>query len=226
MTIPAKLNRDQMAWRVAQDIPGGASVNLGIGMPEMVANHVALGRQIVFHSENGILGMGPVAAPGEEDFDLVTAGKKPVTVIPGASYFDSALSFAMIRGGHLDIAVLGAFQISSTGDLANWSTGESGVTPAVGGAMDLAVGARRVFVLTTHTTRDGAPKIVEACTYPLTAAGIVTTVFTDLAVIDLGPDGPVVREMVDGLDMDGLQSLTGTKLKPAPDCGILTAPAL
>ncbi len=166
MTIQGRLNRNQMAWRVAREIPAGASVNLGIGMPEMVANHVTPDLEVLFQCENGILGMGPVAAPGKEDFDLVTAGKKPVTVVPGAAYFDSALSFAMIRGGHIDIAVLGAFQISRTGDLANWSTGEAGATPAVGGAMDLAQGAKRVFVLTAHTTRDGTPKIVEACTYP------------------------------------------------------------
>ncbi|NQV83092.1 MAG: 3-oxoacid CoA-transferase subunit B [Rhodospirillales bacterium] len=225
-TILNRLNREQMAWRAAQDIAGGAYVNLGIGMPEMVANHVTPERQVVFHSENGILGLGPVAAKGAEDFDLVTAGKKPATVLPGAAYFDSALSFAMIRGGHLDIAVLGAFQVSRTGDLANWSTGNASVTPAVGGAMDLAQGARRVFVLTTHTDRDGAPKIVEACTYPLTATAIVTTVYTDLAVIDITPDGPVVRELIGGLDMDGLQALTGPRLTPAADFRVLTAPVL
>ncbi len=226
MTVTTKLNRDQMAWRVARDIPAGACVNLGIGMPEMVANHVDPDREVIFQCENGILGMGPVAAPGEEDFDLVTAGKKPVTVVPGACYFDSALSFAMIRGGHIDIAVLGAFQVSHSGDLANWSTGDASATPAVGGAMDLAQGAKRVFVLTTQTTRDGAPKIVEACTYPLTGSGIVTTVFTDLAVIDLGPDGPVVREMIDGLDLDALQALSGTRLTLGADYKVLTAPGL
>ena len=226
MTVPGKLNRDQMAWRVARDIPGGAVVNLGIGMPEMVANHVDPGREVIFHCENGILSMGPVAAQSEEDFDLITAGKKPVTVVSGASYFDSSLSFAMIRGGHIDIAELGAFQISRTGDLANWSTGEPGVIPAVGGAMDLAQGARQVFVLTTHTTRDGAPKIVEACTYPLTGTGNVTTVYTDLAVIDITEGGPVVREMVDGLDLEGLQALTGTRLALDPDCKPLAPPVL
>ena len=219
-------DRNQMAARAAQELQDGWYVNLGIGMPEMVANHVSVDRQVVFHSENGILGLGPVAVAGEEDFDLVTAGKKPATVLPGAAYFDSALSFAMIRGGHLDIAVLGAFQVSRTGDLANWSTGEATVTPAVGGAMDLAQGAKRVFVLTTHTDRNGAPKIVETCTYPLTGTAIVTTVFTDLAVIDITPDGPVVRELVDGLDRDALQALTGTQLTLAADCGVLTAPAL
>jgi len=226
MTVPGSLSRDQMAWRVARDIPGGAAVNLGIGMPELVANHVAADQEIIFHCENGILGMGPMAAPGEEDFDLVTAGKKPVTVLPGAAYFDSALSFAMIRGGHIDTAVLGAFQISRTGDLANWSTGEPGVTPAVGGAMDLGVGARRVFILSTHTTRDGTPKIVEACTYPLTGTGIVSAVYTDLAVIDMTEDGPVVREMIEGLKIDALQALSGTRLALSPDCAVLSAPDL
>jgi len=229
MTAPAKLNCDQMAWRVAQAIPGGSYVNLGIGMPEMVANHMPEDRQVIFHCENGILGMGPVAAPGEEDFDLVTAGKKPVTAIAGAAFVDSADSFAMIRGGHLDIAVLGAFQISASGDLANWSTGDKGTTPAVGGAMDLAQGARAVFVITEHTTRDGAPKIMPECTYPLTGAGVVTTVFTDLAVIDIckdgGEDGPVVREMVAGLSFDDLQALTGAALTLDPDCKPLSAPA-
>ena len=163
---------------------------------------------------------------GEEDFDLITAGKKPVTVVQGAAYFDSVLSFAMIRGGHIDIAVLGAFQVSAQGDLANWSTGDAAATPAVGGAMDLAQGAKRVFVLTTHTTRDGAPKIVETCAYPLTAAGIVTTVYTDLAVIDMAEDGPVVREMVEGLSFDDLQARSGTPLTRGADVKPLCAPAL
>ncbi len=220
------LSRDQMAWRVAGDIPGGAVVNLGIGMPELIANHLPRDRQIIFHCENGILGMGPVAKAGEEDFDLVTAGKKPVTVIPGAAFFDSADSFAMIRGGHIDIAVLGAFQVSETGDLANWSTGEKGATPAVGGAMDLAQGAARVFVITRHTTKDGAPKLVRECTYPLTAAGVVTTVFTDLAIIDVTPNGLIVREMLDGMTLIDLQAATGAKLTLDPGCKPLTAPVL
>lgn len=223
--IPGKLNRDQMAWRVAQAIPGGSYVNLGIGMPEMVANHLAADRQVIFHCENGILGMGPVAAPGEEDFDLITAGKKPVTAIPGAAFFDSADSFAMIRGGHLDIAVLGAFQVSATGDLANWSTGDAATTPAVGGAMDLAQGARAVFVITEHTAKDGTPKIMPQCTYPLTGIGVVTTVFTDLAVIDIDKDGPVVREMVEELSFDDLQARTGAALTLSPGCTPLRAPA-
>ncbi len=224
--VPGRLNREQMAWRLARDIPGGAYVNLGIGLPEMVANHMAPDRQIIFHCENGILGMGPVAAPGEEDFDLVTAGKKPVTALPGAAFFDSADSFAMIRGGHIDIAVLGAFQVSATGDLANWSTGSPGTTPAVGGAMDLAQGASKVFVITEHTTKDGEPKIMPECTYPLTGSGVVTAVFTDLAVIDISADGPVIREMVEGLGFDGLQARTGARLALDADCKPLTAPAL
>ena len=222
--ISGKLNRDQMAWRVAQNIPGGSYVNLGIGMPEMVANHLPDDRQVIFHCENGILGMGPVAAPGEEDFDLVTAGKKPVTAVAGAAFFDSANSFAMIRGGHLDIAVLGAFQISAAGDLANWSTGDAGTTPAVGGAMDLAQGARDVFVITEHTTKDGAPKIMPQCTYPLTGAGVVTVVFTDLAVIDVTAKGLEVRELVEDLSFEELQQRTGASLSPGPDIRPLTAP--
>ena len=223
------LSRDQMAWRVAQAIPDGATVNLGIGMPERVANHMVPDRQIIFHSENGILGMGPEAAAGEEDFDLTTAGKKPVTVIPGAAFFDSADSFAMIRGGHIDIAVLGAFQVSQTGDLANWSMdktgGEKGVIPAVGGAMDLAQGARRVFVITGHTTRDGVPKIVRECTYPLTGAGVVTAIYTNLAVIGVTRDGLIVREMLERLSFNDLQARTGAKLTLDPGCKPLSAPA-
>ncbi len=224
-SVPKGLSRDQMAWRVAQAIPGGATVNLGIGMPERVANHLPSDRQIIFHCENGILGMGPEAAVGEEDFDLVTAGKKPVTVIPGAAFFDSADSFAMIRGGHIDIAVLGAFQVSETGDLANWSTAEKGATPAVGGAMDLAQGARHVFVITGLTTRDGEAKIVRECTYPLTGAGVVTAIYTDLAVIDVTREGLIVREMLERLSFDDLQALTGAKLTLDPGCKPLTAPA-
>ncbi|MCH7550870.1 MAG: CoA transferase subunit B [Proteobacteria bacterium] len=229
---PGGLTRDQMAWRVAKDIPGGSYVNLGIGMPELVARHLPQGkegaqgkegdvRQIVFHSENGILGMGPPPPQGEEDFDLISAGKKPATVIPGSAFFDSADSFAMIRGGHIDIAVLGAFQVSESGDLANWTTG--GV-PAVGGAMDLAQGARQVFVITTHTTKKGEPKIVRECTYPLTGAGVVTVVFTDLAVIEVTPRGLEVRELVEGLSFEELQQRTAARLSPGPDIRPLTAP--
>ena len=216
-----RLDRDQMAWRVAQEIPDGAYVNLGIGMPEMVANHLPRDREIVFHCENGVLGMGPAPAPGEEDYDLITAGKKPTTMIPGGAYFDSSDSFAMIRGGHLDIAVLGAFQVSKTGDLANWSTGG---LPAVGGAMDLAAGAKRVFVMMAHVAKTGAPKIVRACTYPLTGIRVVTTIFTDLAVVDVTENGLEVREMAAGLSFDELQGETGATLKLAATWRPLTAP--
>ena len=211
----AALSRPQIAWRIAQDIPGGAYVNLGIGMPELVANHLPADREIVFHCENGILGMGPTPPVGEEDYDLINAGKKPVTMVAGGSYVHHADSFAMIRGGHLDICVLGAFQVSATGDLANWSTGGADALPAVGGAMDLAVGAKRVFVMTTHCTKTGEPKIVERCTYPLTGVGVVTTLYSDLAVIDVTADGLSVREMVEGLAFEQLQARTGARLRLA-----------
>jgi len=235
------LSREQMAWRVAQDIPSGAFVNLGIGMPEMVANHLpqdahgdaqrdangdAKGsRQIVYHCENGILGMGPLPKPGEEDFDLITAGKKPVTAVDGAAFFDSAESFAMIRGGHIDIAVLGAFQVAENGDLANWSTGAPGAFPAVGGAMDLAAGCRQVFAIAEHTTKQGEAKLVRRCTYPLTGLKVVTRVFTDLAVIDVDKSGFVVREMIAGLTFEALQAKTGAALTLRNDWKPLKAPA-
>lgn len=221
-----RLSRRQIAWRVAQDIPDGAYVNLGIGMPEMVSDHLPEDREIIFHSENGILGMGPAPAPGEEDYDLINAGKKPVTMLPGGAYFHHTDSFAMIRGGHIDICVLGAFQVSATGDLANWSTGAPGAVPAVGGAMDLAVGAKRVFVMSDHTTRDGAPKLVERCTYPLTGLGVVSAVYTDLAVIDVTDEGLVVRELIGDMEFDELRGLTGAPLRLADDWRPLAAPDL
>jgi 3-oxoadipate CoA-transferase beta subunit len=224
MTISERLSRNQMAWRAARAIPDGAVVNLGIGLPELVANHVEAEQEIIFHSENGILGMGAVADKEEEDFDLVSAGKNPVTIVPGAAFFDSVLSFAMIRGGHIDIAILGAFQVSRFGDLANWSTDDPHVTPAVGGAMDLASGAKKVFVLMKHTTRDGMPKIVESCTYPLTGPRAVSTIFTDLAVIDINERGPIVREMISGIDLKTLQAQSGTQLILDPNCGVLKSP--
>jgi 3-oxoadipate CoA-transferase, beta subunit len=223
---PNTLNREQMAWRVAQDIASGAFVNLGIGMPEMVANHLPEGREIIYHCENGILGMGPLPRPGEEDFDVVTAGKKPVTTVAGAAFFDSAESFAMIRGGHIDIAVLGAFQVAANGDLANWSTGAPGAFPAVGGAMDLAAGAAQVFVIAEHVTKQGEAKLVERCTYPLTGLGVVTRVFTDLAVIDVTREGFLVREMVEGLSLEALQAKTGAALTLKNDWKPLKAPAV
>ena len=221
-----RLSRRQIAWRVAQDIPDGAYVNLGIGMPEMVSDHLPEDREIIFHSENGILGMGPAPAPGEEDYDLINAGKKPVTMLPGGAYFHHTDSFAMIRGGHIDICVLGAFQVSATGDLANWSTGAPGAVPAVGGAMDLAVGAKRVLVMSDHTTRNGAPKLVERCTYPLTGLGVVSAVYTDLAVIDVTGEGLVVREFIGDMEFDELRGLTGAPLRLADDWRPLAAPDL
>ena len=224
--MTGKLTRRQIAWRVAQDIAEGSYVNLGIGQPEMVANYVPKDREIVFHSENGILGMGPQPDPSAEDEDLINAGKKPVTMVPGGAYFHHADSFAMIRGGHIDICVLGAFQVGVNGDLANWSTGGPDSIPAVGGAMDLAVGAKKVFVMTDHCTKTGDPKIVERCTYPLTGIGVVTTVYTDLAVIDVTRDGFVVREYLDGIGFDELERRTGAPIRLANDWRHLTAPEL
>ncbi|HEX8602265.1 MAG TPA: CoA transferase subunit B [Pseudoduganella sp.] len=207
-----KMSRDAMAKRVAQDIHEGAYVNLGIGLPTMVANYLPPDREIFLHSENGLLGMGPAPAPGEEDEDLINAGKQPVTLLQGGAYFHHGDSFAMMRGGHLDICVLGAFQVSGTGDLANWHTGAPDAIPAVGGAMDLAIGARQVFVMTDHQTKSGESKIVEQCSYPLTGIGCVNRIYTDLAVIDVTADGLVVREMVEGLTFEELQKRTGAPL--------------
>src|SRR5947208_4038228 len=203
-----KLNRDQMAARVAKDIPEGAYVNLGIGLPTMVANHLPKGLEVFLHSENGLLGMGPAPAPGEEDYDLINAGKQPVTLLPGGAYFHHADSFAMMRGGHLDICVLGAFQVSAIGDLANWHTGAPDAIPAVGGAMDLAIGAKRTFVMMEHLTKSGESKIVERCTYPLTGIACVSRIYTDLAVLDETPKGLKVIETFNGLRFDELRSLT------------------
>nr|WP_299953439.1 3-oxoacid CoA-transferase subunit B [uncultured Modestobacter sp.] len=210
-----------MARRVARDIPDGAYVNLGIGMPILVGDVVGPDKEIVYHSENGILGMGPAPAPGEEDRELINAGKQPVTLLPGGSYFHHTDAFVMMRGGHIDISVLGAFQVSESGDLANWITDLATMPPAVGGAMDLAVGAKRVLVMTTHTTRDGRPKLLPRCTYPLTAARVVDRVYTDLAVLDVGPAGLVVREMAPGLTRAELQSVTAARLTFADDVGEL-----
>ncbi|GAA5235285.1 CoA transferase subunit B [Verticiella sediminum] len=210
-----KLDRNQMAARVARDIPDGAYVNLGIGLPTLVANHLPADREIILHTENGLLGMGPAPEKGKEDWDLINAGKQPVTALPGASFFHHADSFAMMRGGHLDICVLGAFQVSATGDLANWHTGAPDAIPAVGGAMDLAIGARQVFVMMEHLTKQGVSKIVEACTYPLTGVGCVSRVYTDLAVLDITPEGVRVVEHIPDLSFDELQKLTGITLLPA-----------
>ena len=208
-----RLNRDHIAARVARDIPEGAYVNLGIGLPTLVANHLPSDRDIFLHSENGVLGMGPAPAAGTEDYDLINAGKQPVTILPGACFFHHADSFAMMRGGHLDFCVLGAFQVSVAGDLANWHTGAPDAIPAVGGAMDLAIGAKQVFVMMEHLTKSGQSKIVERCTYPLTGLGCVNRIYTDLAVLDVTPGGLTVREMVDGLAFEELVRLTGVALK-------------
>ena len=221
-----RLDRSQVAWRIAQDIPDGSYVNLGIGQPELVANYLPLGVEIILHSENGILGMGPDPGPNERDFDLVNAGKKPVTLLPGGSFFHHADSFAIVRGGRLDLCVLGAYQVGANGDLANWSTGAADAIPAVGGAMDIAVGAKRCVVMTEHTTRDGAAKLVAACTYPLTAVGVVKTVYSDLAVVDLDADGFVVREIAPGVTIEELRAKTGAALRVAPTCGTIGAPSL
>ena len=221
-----KLTRRQVAWRIAQDIDEGNYVNLGIGQPELVANFIPEGREIVFHSENGILGMGPEPGANEVDYALINAGKKPVTMLPGGSFFHLADSFGMIRGNHIDICVLGAFQISEKGDLANWSTGGPDAVPAVGGAMDLAVGARLVFVMTAHNTKNGAAKIVRECTYPLTGPGVVNTIYSDIAVIDFTPDGLVVREKVAGISFDELQARTEARIGGQASCGELSAPEI
>jgi len=207
-----KLDRNAMAARVARDIPEGAYVNLGIGLPTLVANHLPAGRDIFLQSENGILGMGPAPASEDEDWDLINAGKQPVTLLTGGAYFHHADSFAMMRGGHLDICVLGAFQVSATGDLANWHTGAPDAIPAVGGAMDLAIGAKATFVMMEHLTKSGEPKIVERCTYPLTGVGCVRRIFTDLAVIEVTPAGLRAIEWVDGLSFEALQGLTAAPL--------------
>ena len=210
-----RLTRDQMAARVARDIPGGAYVNLGIGLPTTVANHIPAEREVFLHSENGILGMGPAPAPGEEDWDLVNAGKQPVTLLTGGAFFHHADSFGMMRGGHLDICVLGGFQVSAGGDLANWHTGAPDAIPAVGGAMDLAIGARRVFVMMEHQTKSGEHKIVPRCSYPLTGVGCVSRIYTDLAVIDVTPQGLVAIEWVEGLSFEQLCAMTGAPLARA-----------
>ena len=218
-----RLTPAQMAWRAAQDIEDGAYVNLGIGLPVMVARFQPEGRQAIFHTENGILGFGAAPAPGEEDWDLINAGKKAVTVRPGTAFFDHADSFAMVRGGHLDVAILGAYEVAQNGDLANWSTGRGGI-PAVGGAMDLVHGARRVAVITDHVTRDGAPKLVEACSLPLTGLACVTRIYTSFAVIDINAGRFMLREKLPGLTFDDLQAVTGATLHVKGPIAELTAP--
>jgi len=207
-----KWSKTQMAARVARDIEDGMVVNLGIGMPTLVANHIDVTREVMMHSENGVIGFGPAPAPGEEDYDLINAGKEPVTLLPGGCFFHHADSFAMMRGGHIDVCVLGAFQVAANGDLANWHTGSPDAIPAVGGAMDLAIGARRTWVMMEHTTKSGEPKIVDRCSYPLTGLGCVSRIFTDLAVIDVTPGGLRVVDVVPGLDFDALQRRTGVAI--------------
>jgi 3-oxoadipate CoA-transferase beta subunit len=209
-----KRSKDELAQRIAQDIPDGSYVNLGIGMPTKVANHIPADREIVLQSENGILGMGPAPAAGLEDYDLTNAGKQPVTLLPGGSYFHHADSFAMMRGGHLDICVLGAFQVSATGDLANWSTGEPGAIPAVGGAMDLAVGAKSTWVMMDLLTKTGESKVVKACTYPLTGLACVKRIYTELCTLECTAQGLRLIDVVDGLSHAALEAIVGLPIAP------------
>jgi 3-oxoadipate CoA-transferase beta subunit len=209
-------SREQMAARAAQDIPNGSYVNLGIGIPELVARFVPPGRVFIYHTENGLLGMGPPPPPGSEDPELINAGKKPVTTLPGASFFHHADSFAMIRGGHIDVCVLGAMQVSARGDLANWSTGAADAIPAVGGAMDLVAGVASIFVITKHVTKTGQPKIVEECSYPLTGRGVVSRIYTDLAVIDVTPGGLRLLELAPGVSLEEVRQATGAPLLGSP----------
>lgn len=212
-TAYQRMTRDQMAARVARDIPEGAYVNLGIGLPTLVANHLPADREIIIHSENGVLGAGPAPEKHLIDPDLMNAGKQPITLLKGGSFFHHADSFAMMRGGHLDYCVLGAFQVAVNGDLANWHTGTPDAIPAVGGAMDLAIGAKSVFVMMEHLTREGESKIVKACTYPLTGMGCVNRIYTDLAVIDVTAEGLAVVDCVPGLSLEELARLTGVPLR-------------
>ncbi|MDQ1184164.1 3-oxoacid CoA-transferase subunit B [Agrobacterium larrymoorei] len=220
-----KLSNAQIAWRAAQDIADGAYVNLGIGFPEMVAKFQPKGREAIFHTENGVLNFGEAPPPGEEDWDLINAGKKAITLKPGAAFFHHADSFAMVRGGHLDVAILGAYQVAENGDLANWRVGSKGV-PAVGGAMDLVHGAKQVVVITEHVTKDGKPKLVERCTFPLTGVGCITRVYTSHAVIDIVNGKFLVREKLTAMTMDELQAMTGAKLHIDGHVDDLVVPAL
>jgi 3-oxoadipate CoA-transferase beta subunit len=221
-----QLSRRQIAWRAAQDIRDGAYVNLGIGLPTLVSDFIPKDREVVLHSENGILGMGPAPKKGEEDPDLINAGKGLTTLLPGGAFFHHNDAFVMIRGGHLDIALLGAYEVSETGDLANWTVEDPSTPPGVGGAMDLAAGAKEIRVILEHNTKDGAPRIRKQCQYPLTAPGVVKRIYTNLAVIDVTPDGLVAREIVQGLDFAGLQQRTEAKLTLANNWRVLEAPAV
>lgn len=220
-----KLSNAQIAWRAAQDIADGAYVNLGIGFPEMVARYQPAGREVIYHTENGILDFGQEPPEGAEDWDLINAGKKAVTLKPGSAFFHHADSFAMVRGGHLDVAILGAYQVAQNGDLANWSVGAKGV-PAVGGAMDLVHGAKRVAVITEHVTKSGEPKLLDRCTLPLTGVGCVTRVYTSLAVVDIEGGRFVLREKLPTITLEKLQSLTGAELVIAGPVADLVVPEL
>src|ERR1700730_2271957 len=219
------LNRRQIAWRAAQDLKDGAYVNLGIGLPTLFADFIPTDREIVLHSENGVLGVGPAPGGNEVDWDLINAGKQPITLVTGGSYVHHTDSFLMIRGGHLDLALLGAFEVSEAGDLANWTTEDPAFPPGVGGAMDLAVGAKEIRVIMDHTSKKGEPRILKRCTLPLTAAGCVKRIYTNLAVIDVTPQGLFVLEMVPGMTLDKLQALTEPKLQLANTWQALAPPA-
>lgn len=210
-----RMDRDTLAARVAKDIPEGAYVNLGIGLPTKVANYLPSDGDYFLHSENGILGMGPAPSEKDIDWDLINAGKQPVTLLTGGCFFHHGDSFTMMRGGHIDICVMGAYQLSVTGDIANWHTGEPDAIPAVGGAMDLAIGAKQVFVMMNLLTKTGESKLVKECTYPVTGLGCVSRLYSDLAIFDLGSDGARVIEMVDGMTLDKLRELTGVELAMA-----------
>jgi 3-oxoadipate CoA-transferase, beta subunit len=213
---PTGWTRDQMAQRVALDIADGAYVNLGVGIPELVVQFVPADREVIYHTENGLLGMGPSPQAALADPELINAGKKPVSAIPGAAYFHHADSFGMIRGRHIDVCVLGAMQVARNGDLANWSTGADDAAPAVGGAMDLVAGVKTIYIITQHTTKDGEPKIVDECTYPLTGKAVVDRIYTDLAVIDVTADGLAVRELAPGVSFNYVQERTGAALIAPP----------
>jgi 3-oxoadipate CoA-transferase, beta subunit len=220
------LSRRQIAWRAAQDIREGAYVNLGIGLPTLVSDFIPKDREVILHSENGILGMGPAPKQGDEDPDLINAGKGLTTLLPGGAFFHHNDAFLMIRGGHLDLALLGAYEVSEKGDLANWTVEDPSTPPGVGGAMDLAAGAQEIRVLLEHNTKEGAPRIRKQCHYPLTAAGVVKRIYTNFAVIDVTPDGLVAREIVGGLDFAALQDKTEARLTLANDWRVLEAPAV
>ncbi|MCO5130245.1 MAG: 3-oxoacid CoA-transferase subunit B [Xanthobacteraceae bacterium] len=225
MTVSyVRLTRDQMAWRAAQDLPDGCFVNLGIGIPTLAASYVPANREVIFHSENGVIGLGPKPKPGEEDPNITDAGKNLATLVTGGCYVHHADAFLMIRGGHLDVSLLGAFEVSETGDLANWTTEDPGFPPGVGGAMDLAVGAREIRVLMAHTHKSGSPRILKRCSLPLTAPGVVKRIYTDLAVIDVTSNGLMVLEMIPGMTLAHLQTMTEPKLHLAEGWQSLAPP--